>query len=333
MRCVGRRIGIGVVVLATAWGSWATAQDCEVGLIFADGFESGDTSAWGGVPRQPYGHVVPEDVGVTIGVGVVGSVPTEIYSGSTTIDQATTLENVIVEGCLRIVADDVTVRNVIVDCAGLYPIKVEDGSRDFVIEYSRVDCSSTSKAFYFESGAPGAQVRSNEIVGCEDFFFVQGDLDGVVVEDNYMHTLVGDSESHADGFQIGEASLATGAVHIRGNYIDPDNPEVGKTDIIFGTNFSEVDLLIEDNYFEPWGHYTMRCGGEATRCMIRNNVYGPAFDNVEQYLLLANAQAPPAPSEFCCNRYSNGGLVEEFFEGQDLVLGAEHWVEGCPAMP
>jgi hypothetical protein len=248
------------------------------------------------------------------------------------VDVPTTIENVVVDGCLRIAADGVTLRNTSIECGGLYPIKVENGSRDFRIEYSRVDCSSSSKAFYFESGAPNAYVGRNEVIGCEDFFFVQGDLDGVVVADNYMHTLVGGPSSHADGFQIGEASPATGALVIRGNYIDPDNPDIGRTDIVFGTNFSRVDLLVEDNYLEPWGHYTMRCGGEATRCTIRNNVYGPGFEKVEQHLLLANSTSPPSPSEFCCNRYAGGALVEEFFEGQDLVHGAEHWTIGCPSM-
>lgn len=329
----GVKTGAFLLLLVALGASPSFAQDCAASVIFADGFESGDTSAWGVAPRVPYSHVVPADAGVTLGVGVVGPVPTAVYTGSMTIDVPTTLENVVVEGCLRIAADDVTVRNVIIECGGLYPLKVEGGSRDFRIEYSRVECSSSSKAFYFESGAPGAQVARNEIIGCEDFFYIQGDLEGVVVADNYMHTLVGEPTSHADGFQIGEASAATGAMQIRGNYIDPDNPEIGRTDVIFGTNSSQVDLLIEDNYFEPWGHYTMRCGGEATRCTIRHNVYGPAFENALQHLLLANSDAPPSPSEFCCNRYASGGLVEEFFDGQDLVLGAEHWVESCPSLP
>ena len=283
---MGLKVVAPVVLLAALGPSWALAQDCRASLIFQDGFESGDTSAWGAEAYSPYDHVVPADVGVTLGVGVVGPVPTEVYTGSTTIDSPTTIENVIVDGCLRIAADGVTVRNTIIECGGLYPIKVEGGSRDFLIEYSRVDCTSSSKAFYFESGAPGAYVVSNEVIGCQDFFYIQGDLDGVVVADNYLHTLVGESTAHADGFQIGEASAATGAMQIRGNYIDPDNPEIGKTDIVFGTNFSEVDLLIENNYLKVWGHYTMRCGGEATRCTIRNNVYGPGFENARP--------APPA---------------------------------------
>jgi len=37
------------------------------------------------------------------------------------------------------------------------------------------------------------------------------------------------------------------------------------------------------------------------------------------------------PAAFCCNRYAGGGFVEEYFGASDLILGAEHVTEGCPA--
>ena len=35
----------------------------------------------------------------------------------------------------------------------------------------------------------------------------------------------------------------------------------------------------------------------------------------------------------CGGTSESGGLVEEFYDGQDLVLEAEHWIEGCPSLP
>ncbi len=275
---------------------------------------------------------MPTDVGTRISVGVVGPVPTTVYTGNTTITSPSTIEDRVIEGCLRIDSDNVTIRNSIIQCNGLYPVSVLNGRRNFRIEYSQVNCGSESKIFFFGAGAPGARVAHNEATGCQDFFFIQGDLDGLVVLNNYMHTLIGGPTAHADGFQIGEASQATGKVRIRGNYFDPDNASIGKTDLIFGTNFSEVDLLIEDNYIEPWGHYTLRCGGEATRCIIRNNIFSQAFAGVEQRLLLANSSTG-LPSEFCCNRYTDREFVEEFFDTSDLVLGADHITANCPDAP
>jgi len=308
----------------------SAGQECGRGPIFRDGFESGDTSRWSAPLPTPYRHVTPADVGVTIGPGVVAPVPTDPYTGPMTITAPTVVENVVVDGCLRIASDNVTIRNVIVQCGGLYPIKIENGSRNALIEYSRVTCGSMSKLFYVSSGARNARIAHNEGSGCEDLFFLEGDLDGLEIVDNYLHTLVGTPSSHADGFQIGEFGQTTGLVHVRGNYIDPDNATIGKNDIVFGTNSSEVHLVIEDNFFERWGHYTMRCGGAGTSCTIRDNVYSQEFAGIEQYLLLANAAAPALPAAFCCNRYADGTFVEEFFGAIDLVLGADHVITDCP---
>jgi hypothetical protein len=118
-------------------------------------------------------------------------------------------------------------------------------------------------------------------------------------------------------------------MHIQGNYFDPDNAEAGKTDLIFGTNESEVHLLIEDNYIEPWGHYTLRCGGVATRCDVVHNVFSNAFDGEERYMLIVQSDEP---ATFVCNRYANGALVNEFLDSTDLVLGADHVTDDCPDM-
>lgn len=187
-------------------------------------------------------------------------------------------------------------------------------------------CSSTGKAFYFQSGAPNARVSRSEVVGCEDFFYIQGNLDGVIVENNYLHTLVGTSESHADGFQIGEAMLATGKLVIQGNYFDANNPSIGKTDIIFATNYSEVDLVFASNYIEPWGVFTFRCYNK-TACTFRNNVFSQAFIGDEQNIFYTSSSKPAL---FACNRYANGELVEEFINGRDLVVGTSHVVDDCP---
>ena len=316
------------------WSGPILAQDCNRGpfsVLFRHSFEEESQTAIVAASPNPYGHVTPADVGVTIGAGVLGPEPTELYSGPSTITSPGLIENVVFDGCLRIASDDVTIRNSIIDCGGLYPIKVEGGSRNFTIEHSRLICGSSSKIFYFESGAPNARVAFNEASGCQDFFYIQGDLDGVEVIGNYLHTLIGSSSAHADGFQIGEASIATGLIHIRGNYFDPNNEQIGKTDLVFATNSSQAHLVIEDNFIMPWGHYTLRCGGLSTACTIRNNVFSQSFAGVEQRLLLVNASAPSMPAAFCCNRYAGGEFIEEYFGATDLILGAEHVTEGCPA--
>ncbi len=290
----------------------------------------GSLSPTGTFPAEfqngPYKHVIPGDVGVKIGVGVVESTPTDVYTSSTMINVPTVIEHKVINGCLRIDANNVTIRNSIINCGGLYPVHVRNGRSNFIIEYSAINCTSSSKAFYFSSGAPNAMVAHNEISGCQDFFFINGNLNGLQVKNNYMHSLIGSSLAHADGFQIAEGGNSWGDIHIQGNYFDPDNPSIGKTDIIFATGNSAVDINFEDNYMEPWGHYTLRCHGD-TQCTIRNNVFSQAFNGIRQNMLLSNSSKPAI---FSCNRYANSELVEEYYNGQDLVHGAEHVSDNCP---
>lgn len=303
------------------------AQDCGLGDVFTDGFEA-SLNLGGGASSTAYWHVTPQDAGLSIGVGVVAAVPTELYVGDNTITAPMLIENRIINTCLRIESDDVTIRNSIIQCNGLYPIRISNGSRHVTIEYNQIHCGSNSKLFYVPSGAPDALISHNVASGCEDFFFMQGDLDGLSIVNNYIHSLNGTAASHADGLQIGEAGVASGRVYLRGNYFDPNNSDVGINDLLFATNDSAISLLMEDNYIARWGHYTLRCGGTTTACTIRNNVFDQAFSGVEQRVLLATSSAD---AQFCCNRYADGQLLEELIEGTDLVLGADHHIENCPS--
>jgi len=97
----------------------------------------------------PAGYVTPDDVGVTIGVGVIAPAPTA-HVGSQTLDtDGVLLENVIVDGCVTVTADNVTIRNVVIDCGGYYPIKAnEPGVQSGLnIHHSRIASTFDTKIF------------------------------------------------------------------------------------------------------------------------------------------------------------------------------------------
>jgi len=263
----------------------------------------------GGDTRRAYQYVVPNDVGHTIGVGVIGPAPTKAWTASTAIDTPNTvIENVVVNGCLDILADNVKIKNVVVNCNGTYPIEIR--AKNLSVEYSTINCTSSSKAFLAQN--PGAAfISKNEIVGCEDFFFINGNVDGMVVEDNYMHSVIGGSDAHADGFQIGEQGDTYGSIAIRGNYIWKNNDTIGATDIVFNTNYSRVTLLVENNFFRPWGHYTLRCNevSDVSTCIARNNTYSLEFLDPEQVAMKTQPQT--SFQEFTCNRYENGVFLQQ----------------------
>ena len=297
------------------------------------GAAGGGAGGSGGSTSGPYGHVVPADVGVTIGAGAGVPAPTTPYAGPLTITAPTTLKDVTIDGCLEIASDDVTLDNVTIDCNGLYPVKAT-GHKNFTLSHSTISCGSNSKVFLIDN-QQSVTISKNEITGCEDFFYVNGDVDGLLVEYNYMHSLNLTPSSHADGFQIGEAATTTGAIALRGNYIDPD-ASGGKNDVLFATNFAENAITVEDNFFAIWGLRTLRCGGNA-QCTVRTNVYAQAFENMIQpgfngKLLFFYGSSPKTHS-FECNRLADGSFVQEMEGGVDRVAGATHVTTGCPAFP
>ena len=247
-----------------------------------------------------------------------------------TVTSPAVIENVVINGCLEVNSDDVTIRNVVINCNGLYPVKAT-GHKNLTIEYSTIKCSSMSKVFLVQD-YQNMTVSRNEITGCEDFFFVGGKVDGLNVTYNYMHTLNLTSDAHADGFQVGEASATTGQITIRGNHIDPDATG-GKTDVMFATTHAKNQIVIEDNFFAIWGLKTLRCGGDS-QCLVKHNVFAQGFQQMNQPgwngKLLFMMATSAKPSSFVCNRLEDGSLVVEMDSGVDRVAGADHVVTGCP---
>ncbi|WP_295803235.1 hypothetical protein [uncultured Microbulbifer sp.] len=280
----------------------------------------------------PYVHVGPSDVGVNIGPGVIAPFPTAAYSGPMTITSPTTIENVVINGCLRIESDDVTLRNVVIQCDSFYPVKATD-HENARIEYSLVKCTTPTKVFRLIDYQDFV-VHRTETRGCEDLFFLSGNNDGLEVTYSYMHSLTLTPESHADGFQFGVVPTSGSAV-IRGNYFwaNADGP---KTDAIFAEGESHVQLLIEDNFFRVWGLRTIRCGGEGSSCTVRNNVYEQAYEDMYSLRygkLLFSYLYGDGAHIASCNRLEDGTLLQEFQNGVDRFYGVDHKVSNCPPWP
>jgi hypothetical protein len=192
-------------------------------------------------------------------------------------------------------------------------------------------------------------IRNSEITGGYDFHYIEGDLDGFLVENNYYHDLSADPASgvHADGFQISEANHTTGQMTIRGNYFDPHNP-VAKTALLFSTgdSFNQTDILWESNFIPIWGAYTIWCS-ESDSCTARYNVYrqdfktklgnrttktgreSDGYPNCAYRVSSANAPF----TTYRCNRYEDGDFIENQWVCVEGGGTLTHDVSGCPSYP
>jgi hypothetical protein len=250
----------------------------------------------------PAGYVTPGDVGVTIGVGVIAPAPTVHVSDQTLVQDGAVLENVIVDGCVTVEADDVTIRNVVIDCDGYYPIKAnEPGVQDGLdIHHSRIRSTFDTKLFLL-NGITNVTIADNELIGGDDTVFADGNLDGFVFTRNYRHDPLGDETTHLDGFQLGEFEVTTGDFEISYNYFDEIPDGIGVTDLVFATNFSGMHIDIVGNYISEHGWYTLRAYNEATFTVEDNTIDA----GVPWAALLES----PGPHHFACNYFTDGSPI------------------------
>jgi hypothetical protein len=253
-------------------------------------------------PPLPRNYVVPADVGVSIGVGVIAPAPT-VQVGSQMLDaDGALLENVIVDGCVTVAADNVTIRNVVVNCAGYYPIKANESAvrTGLDIHHSQINGLIDTKLFLLNN-ATDVTIADNELVGGDDTVFADGNLDGFVFTRNYRHDPLGDSSTHLDGFQLGEFATTTGDMEISYNYFDEIPDGIGVTDLIFATNFSEMHIDVVGNYISQHGWYTLRAYNEATLSVVDNTI-----ESGVNWVALLNSSGP---HHFACNYFTDGSPV------------------------
>jgi hypothetical protein len=269
-------------------------------------------------PPVPAEYVNPDDVGDTIGVGVIGPAPTLAVGSQRLTEDGALLENVIVDGCVTVEADNVTIRNVVINCAGYYPIRAgESTQRDGLnIHHSRINGLIDAKLFLLNN-ITNVRVADNELIGGDDTVFADGHLDGFVFTRNYRHDPLGDASSHLDGFQLGEFAVTTGEMEISYSYFDeiPDN--IGVTDLVFATNFSEVQISVIGNYIAEHGWYTLRAYNEAT-LNVRNNTIQTGVNRIA---LLDS----PGPHYFQCNFFDDGSPATP----DDVAGGGSRLFEQC----
>ena len=287
----------------------------------------------------PYGHVVPADVGVTIGVGVTAAVPTTVYSGPNPITADDTLvENVVIHGCLAVDgADNVTLRNVIVNCSSAYGVQILN-STNVTLEYSEVVMSTfnSDKTFRMDGVGSNIFIRKNSFNGGQDFFIFHDNLDEVYIEDNYMHDPIGTVGSHSDGFQFWP-DVGNGAFYMRGNYITHNDSVATPNDILFTGDGATTTYLFENNFLGKWGWYTLRVHAYGANVTIRNNVYEQAYKTSFQvtglpsHALFYDPEDGQAGAVYRCNRYEDGSFIEQqYITADNGAPVPTHDTTGCP---
>ncbi|HMO10656.1 MAG TPA: hypothetical protein PKB06_03935 [Actinotalea sp.] len=222
-------------------------------------------------PTTPAGPEFPgpETTGVPAGIVLEPS-------SSLVIDEdGTVVDGLDVDGCVVIAADDVTIRNTRITCTDSprHRAVSTDGSRTgLVIEDTEVDGGGVTDI--------GIDV-SNVVIRRVDVHNVNDGIrmgSNITVEDSWVHDLVRADDLHPDAIQ----GISSKNIIIRGNTLDPRNPDTGdlaNSAIQLGSETGDErseNVVIEGNYLNG-GNYSLnlRLDITAEDFVIRDNVFGP----------------------------------------------------------
>ncbi len=192
------------------------------------------------------------------------------YSGPTEITtDGATIEGFRLTGGLVIDADDVTIRNFVIEASSSYGINIRSDHEGIVIEDGEI--FGMSSAAILGVGYTARRLNIHDSSG--DGLKAQGSGGPTLVEHSYIHRLGRGDGAHADGNQTRGGSNIT----FRCNNIympspgTPDYPGAPyKSNATFMLQLAISDFLIEYNWLTG-GNYSIYGSSGVT---VRNNLFG-----------------------------------------------------------
>jgi len=212
-----------------------------------------------------------DSTGVPDGVSLTASGSLNITKDGTVVD------GLHVRGTITIAADDVTVRNTLVQGGGAgYPINVQSGTTGALIEHVEVDNLNSTGIGILMNGS--GTIRAADIHSAEDGIRIQSD--DVTIEDSYIHDLHRQPGGHHDTIQIRSGDDVT----IRGNNLQPyvastDDPMNAAIQIGSLLGADQISNFVVVGNLMNGGNYTIQGGGrgEVDSARYSDNLFGRDF--------------------------------------------------------
>ena len=214
------------------------------------------------------GPVDPDDTGVPDDIALVPS------KGLRITEDGAVLDGLDVDGCVTVLANDVTIRNTRIRCDDAkvkLVVKVGGGKTGLVIEDSEID---GRRKLTVGVGWGRYTLRRVEIHGVVDGAQFGDDT---TIEQCWIHDMARIDDLHPDALQTTSGSR----VVVRGNVLDPSRTSgqgYNNAGLMMGSELGDQlvdDVLVEHNLFDG-GNYSLNIRGDinAEDVTIRNNVFG-----------------------------------------------------------
>ena len=204
--------------------------------------------------------------------------------GMTIKEAGTVIENAAITGTVRILADDVTLRNFTIDAnGGHYGIQIVEGLKGIKIENGEI--TNPNSAGILGAGFHAVALNIHESGG--DGIKPQGKGGPVIIERCWIHHLGKNPGAHADAIQ----SLGGDDMTFRHNFFDlesqPTPPYKANTPFMLQNKKGKLsNLLIENNWLKGGG-WMLYVPGDAEN--IR--VIGNRFDRDYRFGIIRGLEA------------------------------------------
>jgi hypothetical protein len=187
----------------------------------------------------------------------------------TVTQDGTVLDGLHITGTVTIEADDVTIRNTLIDNTAEYPIRSTAGGKNLVVEDTEIDGNGQGNVAVYGGEYTLRRLNIHDTL---DGPRIEGN--NVSIEDSYVHHLHRIPDGHHDTLQIRRGI----GVRITGNNFQPFNPDTNdpmNAAIQIGSlNGPTGDVVVEGNLMNG-GNYTVNAGKAGGNSFIfRNNVFG-----------------------------------------------------------
>jgi hypothetical protein len=283
-------------------------------------------------PSNTGAYVTPADIGNT--VGPKNNISYQTVNGTVSLGSAgQTYENKIVNGCLKVSANNVVIKNVTVNyvkgsCDNPYAIRLDNSSGVKFTNF-RLDCKNDDSGHLIFFNSPSWTYEYSEVTGCDYPFYMitalgNSKFTNSVIHNTATNNATGSAEgSHTEAFRLQQ--LSGGTLTVENSFIAYDrNPGCCQTGLVFSSGASSATVYFNNNFIDQdWERFAY--GNDTHNYTFTNTVVGRrGLAQISRGL--STVMYTAGRGTVSCMKWDTGGIVPS-----NLVNAGSYTNNNCPS--